>query len=114
MNGHDESPTAAPTAGGLCARDVLAPRIVEDIERQGYFLTHIPAFPPQELIDLRWAGQMAGRMLGQHTRTYASPVGAQEPGKVTVVVALTEVHSPEDVQRMRQVRAVIERSLQCA
>jgi hypothetical protein len=90
------------------AREALVEKIVAQIRRQGYFLAHLDPHPYQDIIDLRWAAQMAGRALDRRTRCYASSVGAKRPEKLTVIVAPTEVRSVAEIRRRDCARAVIE------
>lgn len=84
------SPQGDPPDSGvdpIALRESLAAAIVTQIERQGYYLTYIAPCPPQVLVDLRWAAQMASRRIGCHTKSSVSRVGATFPGRVTVVIA---------------------------
>lgn len=92
----------------FASRDCVISDMVEQIESQGYYLTQVDSQPTQGVIDLRWAAQIAGRSLGRHVRTYAGAVGAQEPQKVTLVVAPTDVRTASDVQARDRARVVIE------
>ena len=71
----------------ITARECLMGTITGQIRARGYFVAELDPNPPQALIDVRWAGQMAGRLIGCRTETYASGVGARVPRKITVVVA---------------------------
>jgi hypothetical protein len=71
----------------ITARECLMGTIVNQIRRRGYYLADLDPNPAQRLIDLRWAAQMAGRLIGCRTQTYASALGKRLPMKVTVVVA---------------------------
>jgi len=100
-----------PSVGGsdpFSSRDATIVEIVDQIERRGYFLTHVSPQPTQALIDLRWAAQMAGRRLGRQLRTYASAIGAQQSQKITLVVAPLDLSLTGDVRSRDQVRSVIE------
>jgi hypothetical protein len=100
--------TATGGDDAIASRERLIDRVVEQIRRQGYFLAHLDPQPMQEIIDVRWAAQMAGRAIGRQVRTYASSVGATQPQKVTVVVAATEACSPSDIRARDRARMVIE------
>lgn len=82
--------------------------IVAGIHRHGYYLAHIEPHPQQRIIDLRWAGQLAGRVLDRKTRCHTSAIGALEPGMVTVVVAQVDARSLEEVRKREDALAVIE------
>jgi hypothetical protein len=75
------------------ARDCLVDRIVADLRGRGYFLAQLDSRAGQAIIDIRWAAQLAGRLVGRRTRTYASAVGKRLPGMVTVIVAPVEAWS---------------------
>ena len=95
-------------ADALAARERLVALMVAQIIRQGFYLTQIRPQPTQGIIDLRWAAQIAGRDLGRRTRTYASAVGRQRPGMVTVVVAPVETQGVQETQLRDNARIVIE------
>ena len=78
-------------------RECLVARIVEELGRQGYYLTHVGSHAGQALIDLRWAAQLAGRELGRRTRTYASTAGQRLPGMVTVIVAPVQIRPSRSI-----------------
>lgn len=108
---HEGGPTD-PAADALRAREALTAKIVAQINTNGYFLAHVDPQPHQQLIDLRWAGQVAGRVLGRRTRTHASAVGAREPGKITVLIAPDEVHTVTDDHGRSFVRTLLEELVQ--
>ena len=92
----------------LCAREAMIDQIAARIDAQGYFLTHLDPHSPQHLVDVRWAAQAAGRMLGRRTRTLASTIGARQPGKVTVLVAPDELRTVIDEGGRTRVRTLLE------
>jgi hypothetical protein len=71
-------------------RDQIADEMACQIRRQGYYVTYVLPQRHQALTDLRWAAQLAGRLLSRRTTTYASAVGLQHPGMITLVVAPTD------------------------
>lgn len=104
---HEDGPTD-PVADALRAREALTAMIVAQINTNGYFLAHVDPQPHQQLIDLRWAAQVAGRVLGRRTRTHASAVGARQPGKITVLIAPDEVRTVTDDHGRSVVRTLLE------
>jgi hypothetical protein len=92
----------------LTSRERMAGRIAAQIERQGYYLNHFDPQPPQGLVDLRWAAQVASRQLGRPTRTYTTVVGKQRPGQVTVIIAPREVPTVTEVEFGDRSRTTVE------
>jgi hypothetical protein len=95
----------------ISARERLAETMVAQIRRRGYYRTYAPPQPSQAIIDLRWAAQIAGRDLSRRTRTYASSVGQQRPGMITIVVAPIETKTLEEIHLRDTARALIEELL---
>ena len=108
----ESSEGRAPDADMLRAREALTALIVAQINQNGYFIAHVDPQPHQQLIDLRWAAQVAGRVLGRRTRTHTSAIGARHPGKVTVLVAPDEVRTVTDERGHRFVRSLLEELLE--
>jgi hypothetical protein len=75
------------------ARDDLVAAIVEQVHRHGCYRVDLTPQPLQAIVDLRWAAQQAGRVLGHRLRACASTVGAREPDLVTMIVAPVEAWS---------------------
>lgn len=98
-------------ADAITARECLMGMIADQIRERGYYFAELAPNPPQILVDLRWAAQMAGRLIGCHTRTYASAVDKRVPMKITVVVAPVEP-SREGSRFDARVRSTIEVLLQ--
>lgn len=95
----------------ITARECLMGMIVNQIRGRGYYVADVEPNPPQALVDLRWAAQMAGRLIGCRTETYASAVGRGLPMKITVVVAPVKP-SREGSALDGRVRSIIEGLLQ--
>lgn len=87
----------------LASRDRMVDQIVEQVTRQGYFAAQVPAQPTQRVIDLRWAAQGAGRVLGRRMQTCARESGAQHGGLVTVIAA--PVDSASTIDRLLDLQA---------
>src|SRR3954452_21411340 len=62
--------------------------IVEQIRRQGYYLTWVSPRAHQDVIDVLWAAQFAGRALDAKAKTSVSKVCAPRPGRVAVMVTM--------------------------
>jgi|tagenome__1003787_1003787.scaffolds.fasta_scaffold20990094_1 hypothetical protein len=74
-----------PEDDALSSRDCLVASFAKQVQREGYYLTWIKPLSPQQLIDLQWAAQMAGRRLG--SKTHSLICGRSEPeGRLKVVV----------------------------
>lgn len=97
-----------PVANALHAREALTASIVAQINTHGYFLAHVDPEPHQQLIDLRWAAQVAGRVLGRKTHTWTSAIGDQRAGKVTVLVAPDGVRTVTDAVGNTTVRTLLD------
>ena len=97
-----------PSYDVLAERERLVHVIVEQVQRQGYYVAHVCPQPTQAIIDLRWAAQAAGSILGRHTCTYASAIGRRRPGMITVVVAPTESRTVQEIELRDHARAMIE------
>jgi hypothetical protein len=80
----------------ITARESLMGKIVSQISDRGYYLADFDPGRPQALVDLRWAAQMAGRLIGCRTETHASAVGKRLSRKVTVVVVVVPANSNRD------------------
>lgn len=98
-------------ADAITAREHLMGMIADQIRDRGYYFADLAPNPPQALVDLRWAAQMAGRLIGCRTRTYASAVGQRVPMKIAVVVAPVDP-SREGSRFDARVRGIIEDLLQ--
>jgi hypothetical protein len=95
----------------ITARECLMGTIANQIRGRGYYFADLDPTPTQALIDLRWAAQMAGRLIGCRTETYASAVGRRVPMKITVVVAPVKP-SGEGSGSDARVRSIVEDLLQ--
>ena len=104
-----ESPQQDDAGGVLASRDCLTRTIVEQIAEQGFYQVSLDQQPLQAIIDLRWAAQVAGRVMGRQIRTYASTSGTKPARTVTVIVAPTDVRCAADVRTREYVRGLIER-----
>lgn len=98
-------------ANAITARECLMGTIADQIRERGYYCADLAPNPPQALVDLRWAAQMAGRLIGCRTQTYASAVGKRLPMTITVVVAPVKP-SREGSRLDARVRSIIEDLLQ--
>lgn len=83
-------------ADAITARESLMGKIVSQISDRGYYFADVDPGRPQALVDLRWAAQMAGRLIGCRTETHASAVGKRVPRKVTVVVVVAPANANRD------------------
>ena len=82
------------------ARTCLIDTIADNLRHHGYYLVHLDPYPTQRVIDLRWAAQIAGRLVGRRVRTYSSAVGAQHKGRVSLMVVPVNVPARRHVQVM--------------
>jgi hypothetical protein len=98
-------------ADAITARECLVGTIADQIRERGYYAADLEPNPPQAVVDLRWAAQMAGRLIGCRTETYASAAGKRLPRRITVVVAPVK-SSREGYGVDARVRSVIEDLLQ--
>lgn len=93
------------------ARECLVARMVEQLRGPGYFLAHVDAGAGQLLADVRWAAQLAGRVVGRRTRTYAGTVGNRQSGMLTVVVVPVETWAASGHPDGHAARVIIETQL---
>jgi hypothetical protein len=107
--------TAAPGVGNhggdpLQDGDVVGD-IADQIRQDGFFLTHVSPYPFQRVVDLRWAAQEAGGLLGRRVRAYASTAGALVPGMVTVIVAPLETWASDNPAMTHRIHRAVEELL---
>lgn len=86
------------SSGGdaLTSRDRLVGQIVDQVDRQGYFMAQVPTQPAQGVIDLRWAAQEASRVLGRRIQTYAAEAAASHLGQVTLIAVPVDARTTLD------------------
>jgi hypothetical protein len=108
MSGTTGAADSGEEPDALASRDHVVCEIRDEIEQRGYYLAHVDPLPAQALIDLRWAGQAAGRALGRQVRTFASAAGARQPGKISVVVVPVDASAAGDTWLSGPGRSVVE------
>lgn len=112
------TPLDAPNEGSQHAprssRDDKDPRtqlvelIVSQIRSRGYFRTCLPPVSEQEVVDMRWTAQFAGRALDRPVRTHVRRWQGPR-ASTTVIIAPTKAYTEVEAELQKVAQATIDR-----
>lgn len=88
-------------------RTQLVELIVSQIRFQGYFRTCLPSVSEQDVVDIRWTAQLAGRALERPVRTHVRHWDGPRPS-MTVIIAPAQARTEDEVELQTVAQATIQ------
>lgn len=86
----------------------LVDMIVTQIRSDGYFVAQLAHPSEQDVVDLRWTAQFAGRALDRPVKTRVHWSSGQLPSTATVVVAPLQACTADEAALYKKVQTKIE------
>jgi hypothetical protein len=89
----------------------LVDMIVTQIRSHGYFTAHLAHLSEQDVVDLRWTAQFAGRALDRPVKTRVRRSSDQLSSTSTVVIAPTQARTADETALYKKAQENIEHLL---